>query len=405
MSVNTRVFLALALVLLLATGAVAAFVWFGPIAVSDKKVLLDFLLGRGINTPTEEVIAGNLRAPDGFTVNLYAGDLPLARWMRFTAGGDLIVSRTRAGEVVLLERDRDGDGKADGRHVLIGELEGPHGLEIRDGWLWIAETTGVGRIRFDENSGTVAGPFERVITGLTGNGFHLTRTIRFGPDGYLYLTQGSSCNVCVEEDPRRGTMMRFNADGSGGEIYATGLRNSVGFDWAPWDNGLYATENGRDLLGDDFPPDELNRIEKDQFYGWPFVNGFNVPDPEFGRDDDGKVAMARAPVHGFRAHNAPLGIHFLRNARVPPDFQRSALVALHGSWNRAQLDGYKVVSLHWLEDGSISERDFVTGFLGPDGIIGRPSDVTEGPDGALYVADDYGGAIYRISYVKPQAAL
>ncbi len=393
-----RVLLALSLVLLLSFGAIAAFVWFGPIPVSDKKVMLDFLLGRGIETPSEETIATKLRAPKGFSVNLYAGDLPLARWMRFTETGDLIVSRTRAGEVVLLERDRDKDGKADGVRTLLGELDQPHGIDIRDGWLWIAETTAVGRIRFDVTTGNVSGDYERILTGLTGDGFHLTRTIRFGPDGSLFLTQGSTCNVCVEEDPRRGTMMRFDSDGSDGRIYATGLRNSVGFDWAPWDGALYATDNGRDLLGDDFPPDELNRIEEHGFYGWPFVNGFGEPDPEWGPGNEQKAAVAIPPVHGFRAHNAPLGIHFVRQARVPAGFERAALVALHGSWNRTTLDGYKVVSLHWQDDGRIEERDFLTGFLGPDGIIGRPSDVAEGPDGAFYVADDYGGAIYRVSF-------
>ena len=192
--------------------------------------------------------------------------------------------------------------------------------------------------------------------------------------------------------------MRFNSDGSDGRIYATGLRNSVGFDWAPWDGALYATDNGRDLLGDDFPPDELNRIEEHGFYGWPFVNGFGEPDPEWGPGNEQKAAVAIPPVHGFRAHNAPLGIHFVRQARVPAGFERAALVALHGSWNRTTLDGYKVVSLHWQDDGRIEERDFLTGFLGPDGIIGRPTDVAEGPDGAFYVADDYGGAIYRVSF-------
>jgi glucose/arabinose dehydrogenase len=191
-------------------------------------------------------------------------------------------------------------------------------------------------------------------------------------------------------------MMRLRPDGSGAEIIATGLRNSVGFDWAPWDGALYATDNGRDLLGDEFPPDELNRIEPGRFYGWPYVNGFGVPDPEFGGRYTG-ASPPVDPVHGFRPHNAPLGIHFVRTARVPVGDDRMALVALHGSWNRKAPDGYKVVALRWRGDGSIEERDFLTGFLGPDGIIGRPAFVTEGPDGAIYVSDDYAGVIYRVS--------
>jgi glucose/arabinose dehydrogenase len=190
--------------------------------------------------------------------------------------------------------------------------------------------------------------------------------------------------------------MRLRPDGSGAEIYATGLRNSVGFDWAPWDGALYATDNGRDLLGDDFPPDELNRIEQGRFYGWPYVNGFGVADPDVGGEYAGDPVPTH-PVHGFRPHNAPLGIHFVRAAKLPAGYERTALVALHGSWNRRAPDGYKVVALRWRDDGTIEESDFLTGFLNGDGIIGRPAFVTEGPDGAIYVSDDYAGVVYRVS--------
>jgi glucose/arabinose dehydrogenase len=317
--------------------------------------------------------------------------------MAFTPAGDLIVSRTRGDVVSLLERDRDGDGRSDGHRVLFDDLDGPHGLALYDGWLYVAERTAIGRVRFDDASGQLAGPYERILTGLTSDGFHQTKTIGFGPDGWLYLAQGSTCNVCIEQDPRRATIMRLRPDGSSAEIVATGLRNSVGFDWAPWDGALYATDNGRDLLGDDFPPDELNRIEPGRFYGWPFVNGDGVPDPDFGARYTGDPP-ATNPVHGFRPHNAPLGIHFLRGQPATVGgYERAALVALHGSWNRSTPDGYKVVALRWQDDGSIEESDFLTGFLGPDGIIGRPAFVTEGPDGAIYVSDDYAGVVYRIS--------
>ncbi|HEX7373810.1 MAG TPA: PQQ-dependent sugar dehydrogenase, partial [Steroidobacteraceae bacterium] len=209
------------------------------------------------------------------------------------------------------------------------------------------------------------------------------------------------CNVCIEADERRATMMRMHPDGSGAEIFATGLRNSVGFDWAPWDGALYATENGRDLLGDDFPPDELNRVERGHFYGWPYVNGNDALDPDFGRDNADKLAESTLPAHGFRPHNAPLGMVFLRPEHLPADYQRTALVALHGSWNRRQLDGYKVVSLHWQADGSIVERDFLTGFLTESKLIGRPAGVTQGTDGAIYISDDYAGVIYRVTYTGP----
>ena len=398
MSQRTRRILLASLLLVAAlAAALVAFVWWGPVPVSDRKVMLDFLLGRGIEPPSAATVAQRLQAPDGFQVGMYSSEVPLARVMVFTPAGDLIVSRTRGDLVSLLDRDRDGDGRPDGHRVLFDDLDGPHGLALHDGWLYVAERTAIGRVRFDVASGQLAGPYERILTGLTSDGFHQTKTIGFGPDGWLYLAQGSTCNVCVEEDPRRATMMRLRADGSGPEIVATGLRNSVGFDWAPWDGALYATDNGRDLLGDDFPPDELNRIEPGRFYGWPFLNGDGVPDPDYGAQYAGDPP-ATDPVHGFRPHNAPLGIHFLRGQPATlAGYGRAALVALHGSWNRSTPDGYKVVALRWRDDGSIEESDFLTGFLGPDGIIGRPAFVTEGPDGAIYVSDDYAGVVYRVS--------
>jgi glucose/arabinose dehydrogenase len=387
----------LALAVVLATCGVLGYAWLGPPKVGNPKMLFASLFGSGVKTPSPGEVADRLRAAPGFEVDIYEGDIPLARWLLFTDTGDLLVARSRGGEVMLLDRDRDGDGHPDGRRVLLENLDRPHGLAIRDGWLYVAEKTAVGRIRFDEQAGATTGDYQRVVTGLTGDGNHVTRTIAFGPDGKLYLSQGSTCNVCVEKDRRRATMMRFEPDGTQGEIYATGLRNSVGFDWAPWDGSLYATENSRDLLGDDFPPDELNRVERGAFYGWPYLNGFNVLDPDLGKGHEALLATARPPVHGFRAHNAPLGIAFLRSAARPSGYERAAVVALHGSWNRSVPDGYKVVSLHWAADGTIEERDFLTGFLGDSGVIGRPAGVAEGPDGAVYVADDYAGVVYRVA--------
>jgi glucose/arabinose dehydrogenase len=236
------------------------YVWLGPVAVGDKKVMLDFLLGRSIEPPTAEQVASELRVANGFRLEVYSTDVPLARWPLVTPAGDLIVARTRADEIVLLERDASGDGKPDAVRTLLAKLNHPHGLALREGWLYVGESNGIGRIRFDEKSGQVSGAFEHIVDDFTGDGFHTTKTLGFGPDGWLYVSQGSSCNVCIEKDERRATIMRMQSDGSQREIYATGLRNSVGLDWAPWDDALYATENGRDLLGDDLPPDELNRI-------------------------------------------------------------------------------------------------------------------------------------------------
>jgi glucose/arabinose dehydrogenase len=382
----------------LAVGLVLlALVWFGPVTIGDKKLLLDFVLGRGIEPPSASQVSNQLRVADGFTLSVYSNEVPLARWPLATAAGDLIISRTRADAVVLIERDADRDGRPDGSRPLLGGLDGPHGLALHEGWLYVAERTAIGRIRFDVSTGRSSGSYEHILTGLTADGFHQTKTIGFGPDGWLYLSQGSTCNVCIEDDERRATIMRMRPDGSGAEVFATGLRNSVGFDWAPWDDALYATENGRDLLGDDTPPDELNRIERGGFHGWPFVHGADIRDPEFGDGHAAEIERAIAPVHAFRPHNAPLGIRFLRGAAPKAGYERTALVALHGSWNRSTLDGYKVVALHWQPDGRIVEREFVSGFLGAGGIIGRPAGVTQGPGGDIFVTDDYAGVVYRVT--------
>jgi glucose/arabinose dehydrogenase len=354
------------------------------------------LFGRGVETPSADTLGTRFQVPAGHAVGLYAGSLDNPRMLRFTAAGDLLVSAPRSGRILLLERDADADGSADGTRTLLEGLARPHGMDFFEGWLYVAETDGVGRIEFDPATRATRGTYQRVVNGLPGGGNHWSRTLRFGPDGWMYVSIGSSCNVCEEDDPRRAAMVRYRPDGSGEEIVARGLRNAVGFDWQPGTGQLYATDNGRDLLGDDFPPCELNRIEPGGHYGWPYANGDRVPDPDFGAGNEARVKSSIPPAHGFRAHNAPLGIAFLRSDGTDAPLRDAALVALHGSWNRTRKDGYKVVSLHWDGDGRVEERDFLTGFLDGDEVIGRPVDVAEGPDGAIYVSDDYAGAIYRV---------
>ncbi len=368
----------------------------GTISGSSLRMILNVMAGLSGPAVEPAVVAQRYRVPPGFSVSLYATDLPRARFLRFTPAGDLLVSRPHSGDILLLRRDADGDGRPDAVETLVDGLKRPLGLDIAGDWLYVAESDRVTRVGFDAAIGRLTGERQTVVEGLTDNGNHWSKTLRIGPDGMLYLAQGSTCNVCVEEDPRRATLMRFAPDGSGGEIVATGLRNSVGFDWAPWSGELYATDNGRDLLGDDFPPCELNRIEAGRFYGWPYFNGDNIPDPDMGADPLAAERNPTPPAHGFRAHNAPLGIRFVDAAGWPAAYRHSALVALHGSWNRSTPDGYKVVSLHWTEDG-IQERDFLTGFNRDGEISGRPVDVAQGPDGAIYISDDFAGAIYRVA--------
>ncbi len=368
----------------------------GAMHTSSLRMILNVFTGMAGPATTDTTVRQRYRVPDGFELQLYANDLPKARFLRFTPAGDLLVSRPHAGDIMLLRRDADGDGRPDAVEPLLTGLRRPQGLDVHNGWLYVAESNRIGRIAFDSSRGATTGQYQPLVEDLTDNGNHWSKTLRVGADGLLYLSQGSTCNICEEEDRRRATMMRFQLDGSGGEIIATGLRNSVGFDWAPWDGALYATDNGRDMLGDDFPPCELNHIEPGRFYGWPYFNGDNLPDPDMGADPLADQRQPTAPAHAFRPHNAPLGITFIDGGKMPGDYARSALVALHGSWNRSEPDGYKVVSLHW-RGNRIEERDFLTGFNLDGDIVGRPVDVAQGPDGAIYVSDDYAGAIYRIS--------
>ncbi len=350
-----------------------------------------------------ESVAGVLTLPRGFTIGRFAADLPNARFLRVTEAEDVVVSQPREGRVTLVFRDSNADGASDGSAALLTGLDRPHGLALRDGFLYVAEMTAVGRIAFDAVTRKTAGAFERVITGLPSGGNHWTRTIGFGPDGFLYVSVGSSCNVCVEEDSRRAAISRYDPSTWRGSVFATGLRNSVGFAWrnveasAGTTHELFATDNGRDLLGNNFPPCELNHVVEGGFYGWPFANGGRVPDPDLGKGRDREIALSLPPVHNFPAHNAPLGITFLEAANTPGEYRGAALVALHGSWNRTSKDGYKVVSLHWDAQGGITQRDFLTGFLNNEEVIGRPVDIAQGADGAIYISDDFGGVVFKVT--------
>ena len=330
-------------------GAMGACQWLLPERFAVNAPLGQMLWGAGIDAPDSGTINSRMRAPEGFEISLWAEDTRGARVLRPTPAGDLLVGSPVQNSVLLLEADADGDGRSDGQRVLLEELNHPYGVELRDGW--------------------------------------------------LYVNVGSSCNVCLEDDPsRRAALLRFRPDGSGEETFATGLRNTVGFAWQPTTGKLYATDNGRDLLGDNFPPCELNELVEGGFYGFPVANGNRLPDPDFGEGQEERIASSIPPAHGFRAHNAPLGINFIEGGSLPEDYRGAALVALHGSWNRTEKDGYKVVSLHWDADGNIREEDFLTGFLQDDELIGRPADVVQGPDGAIYISDDYAGVIWKVEY-------
>lgn len=336
--------------------------------------------------------ADNIKVPEGFTLEEYATDLGSPRFMALSKDNVLFVTDIKGGRVVALP-DRNRDGLKDDVKIFIKDLNRPHGIAFHNGYLYVGETNQIVRFKYN---GITSEPGEKEIIApdLPTKG-HFTRTVSIGPDGKMYVSIGSSCNVCVEDDDKRATIMRFNPDGSEGEIYATGLRNSVGLNWHPRTGALWATDNGRDWLGDNLPPDEVNIIQQKNDYGWPYCYGDKVPDPEFA--DPKRCEDTIAPVIEIQAHSAPLGLTFYDGKMFPSEYQGDLFIALHGSWNRSKPTGYKVVRVK-IEDGKVEKiDDFAFGWLVGSKKTGRPVDVLVGKKGELYISDDYGGKIYKVT--------
>lgn len=341
-------------------------------------------------------VAGHtVQVPAGFTVEVYAESLPNARWVALGPDGVPYLSQPRRGRVVKLP-DLNHDGRADTVITVLDSLNRPHGLAFRGDTLYVAETGRVIRL-----APGAARP-QVVLDSLFTGGNHWTKTIAFGPDGRLYIAGGSSCNVCTESDQRRATVMRVNQDGTGFEIFARGLRNSVGIAFHPTTGELWGTNNDRDMLGDDVPPERINIIKQGRFYGWPRCWLPAQKNPEF---PDADCSDVEPPAITFQAHSAPLGITFYEaTAAAPPafpaEYRGDALIAYHGSWNRSVPTGYKLVRVRVVNGRPVSVGDFITGFR-PEGesAWARPVATLVMPDGSLLFTDDSGGRVFRVRYV------
>jgi glucose/arabinose dehydrogenase len=332
-------------------------------------------------------------APAGVVVSIFAV-LRQPRFAAFGPTGDLYVVDERLGHVVVLP-DRDRDGVADASIVFAEGLRQPHSVAFAEGAVFVGETDGVRRL-IDRDGDGRADDATRIISLPAGRG-HWSRTVVVGPDNKRYVSVGSSCNVCIEDDWRRAAVLQYNLDGSGERLFARGLRNSVGLAWQPDTGLLYATENGRDHLGNDAPPEEVNIITDGADYGWPRCHGADIADPEFGRGPDACRGQT-APVITMQAHSAPLGLAFAPTAGVPVIPARDLVIAYHGSWNRTPATGYKLVRAIFQGGQPTGEVvDLVTGFRVDGGAWSRPVGVAFASDGALFVTDDAGGAIFRIA--------
>jgi glucose/arabinose dehydrogenase len=342
-----------------------------------------------------------LTLPAGFTANVFAAGLSSPRFMALGPAGAVFATGMSGGQVYALP-DRNGDGVADEVQVWADGLGQPHGLAFRDGYLYVGETNRVVRFRVGPDGARQGGP-EPVVPELPSGSGHRTRTVGFGPDGKLFVSVGSSCNVCAEGDPRRAALSVYDADGSNGRVFMRGLRNAVGFVWRPGTDELWATNNGRDQLGDDVPFETVYRVRDGGDAGWPRCNpapGGLQPDPQFGRPEG--CQGIDPPAATFQAHSAPLGLRFYDGNGFPGALRGDLFVALHGSWNRSVPVGYKLIRIPFDGGTPGQPEDFATGWMADEGnrgsVWGRPVDVLVAPDGALLVSDDDGGAVYRIAY-------
>jgi len=343
---------------------------------------------------TAETRLGDIRLPAGFRIAVYA-EVPNARSMTLGERGTIFVG-TRRGEVYAVLPGATPKGTH--RVVAIArKLHSPNGVAYRGGALYVAEIDRI--LRYDGIESTLSSPPSPVVVSdaFPKDEHHGWKFIRFGPDGMLYVPVGAPCNVCEPAGPHYAAILRMRPDGSGLEVFASGVRNTVGFDWNPLTGELWFTDNGRDLMGDDLPPDELNRApRKGLHFGFPYVHGKNLPDPEFGAR--GKPAGFTPPERELPAHVASLGMRFYTGRMFPPGYRGQVFIAEHGSWNRSKPDGYRVSLVRIGGDRATGYEVFADGWRRGGRTWGRPVDVQEMPDGSLLVSDDMAGMIYRISY-------
>jgi glucose/arabinose dehydrogenase len=382
----------------LKTFLIVGVILFAAGIISDRSVIPikfagTFGVQRHKTLPLETI-----KLPPGFAITVYANNLPNARSMALSDTGVLFVGTRTAGNVYAVI-DEDKDYKADRIITIARSLRMPNGAAIKDGNLYVAEISRVRVYRNIEQNLEEIPAYEIINDRFPTDKHHGWKFIRFGPDGKLYVPVGAPCNVCEKNEKQYAVIMRMNADGSDLETYASGVRNTVGFDWHPETGTLWFTDNGRDWLGNDLPPDELNSApKKDMHFGFPYCHGGDIPDPELGKQRECKEFTP--PKMRLGPHVASLGMRFYTGDMFPESYKKKIFIAEHGSWNRTDPIGYRITTVTIQENRATDYSVFAEGWLQGGKAWGRPVDVLVMPDGSLLVSDDRAGAIYRIAYTK-----
>ncbi len=350
-------------------------------------------IASSVAAQTRTIALDKIVLPPGFKIEVLAR-LDNPRQMTLGPDGIIFAGSGQAGNVYALTLRPGAPARVT---TVASGLNRPIGVAFRGGALYVSAVDKI--LRFDDIEHHLDAPPKPVQVGkrFPDSGGHGGKFIAFGPDGKLYVPDGAPCNICEPDPDRYANLNRMNADGSGLEVFARGIRNTVGFDWDPDTREIWFTDNGRDMLGDDLPPDELNHAPRaGMHFGYPYCHGGTIADPEFGRQH--ACTEFSPPAQNLGPHVASLGMRFYTATQFPADYRKQIFIAEHGSWNRSRKMGYRV-SVVRIEGGkAVSYQPFASGWLQGEQAWGRPADVLVAPDGSLLVSDDYAGAIYRISY-------
>ncbi len=333
--------------------------------------------------------------PDNFKIELFADKIEMARSMALSPDGIIFIG-SKNGNVYALT-DRDKNGKIEKKYIIAKKLDMPVGVDYKDGSLYISSINKI--IRLDQIESKLENPPEPVIVNdsFPSNKWHGWKFIKIGPDNKIYVPVGAPCNICDSQDTRYSTIMRMNLDGKGLEIFASGIRNTVGFDWHPDTKELWFTENGRDMMGDDIPPDELNCApKKGMHFGFPYFHGKNIMDPKYGLSKN--INNYIQPAIELGPHVASLGMRFYTGKMFPENYKNQIFIAEHGSWNRSTPIGYRITLVKLIDNKAVSYSIFAEGWLQDNEVWGRPVDIEVYYDGSLLVSDDKANVIYRIYY-------